>query len=118
MARSIERRACRRFALTLPVLFRWSDNLEHYDVGQCANVGMGGMFIFTTKGLPVGTDVEVEFVIPAFDRMPRELRFRCIGQVSRIESCYQFAGFAVKGRLEGEQQDEQLERMAVSLAKQ
>ena len=117
MGRSIERRAFRRFALRLPVLFRRIDSREHYDIGHCANVGMGGMFIFTANCLPVGTKVEVEFVIPAFDRVPRELRLRCIGQVSRSESCHQFAGFAVSGRLEGANQDEQLETMAVSLTK-
>lgn len=115
---SIERRASRRFALTLPVLFRWADSMEHYDVGQGANVGVGGMFIFTAKCPPVGTQVEIEFVVPAFDRVSRELRLRCVGQVSRVEACYQVAGFAVMGRIEGEHQGAKLEEMAVSLAKQ
>ena len=115
MGRSIERRAFRRFALMLPALFRWADSVEHYDVGQCANVGMGGMFVFTAKCPPVGTQVEIEFVIPAFDRVPQQLRLRCVGQVTRVETCCQVAGFALAGRIEGENQEEQLENMAVSL---
>ncbi len=116
---SVERRNFRRFSLLLPVLFRWTDSSEHYDVGQGANVGLGGIFIFTAKCPPVGTPVEVEFSVPAFDRMSREVRLRCLGQVSRLEACGQVSGFAVTGRIEGEDQHERLEEMSISiLAKQ
>src|SRR5260370_24059968 len=37
VSQPIERRASRRFPLALPVLFRWTDHTEHYDVGHCAN---------------------------------------------------------------------------------
>jgi len=115
----IERRSFRRFSLTLPVLFRWTDSSEHYDVGQAANVGLGGMFIFTAKCPPVGTQVEIEFAIPAFDRIRHEVRFRCVGQVSRLEACAQVSGFAVTGQIEGKDQHEKLEEMSISiLAKQ
>jgi hypothetical protein len=109
--RSIERRSFRRFALMLPVLFRWADSSEHYDGGQCANVGLGGMFVFTQKCPPVGAQVEIEVVIPAFAGVPRELRLRYIGQVTRVEACCQIAGFAVSGRIEGQNQEEQLKDM-------
>jgi hypothetical protein len=97
---SIDRRAFRRFRFLAPVLFRWADSAEHYDGGNCGNVGLGGMFIFTSKCPPVGSQVEIDFTIPAFDRIPRQLRFRCKGQVTRVETCYEVAGFAVAGRIE------------------
>lgn len=112
---SIERRNFRRFSLLLPVLFRWTNGSEHYDVGEGANVGLGGIFIFSTKCPSVGTQVEVEFSVPAFDRMTREVRLRCLGQVSRLEACGQVSGFAVTGRIEGEHKEEQLENMAVTV---
>ena len=100
MDRSIERRACHRFRFLVPVLFRWADSVEHYDVGHSGNVGLGGIFIFTSKCPPVGTQVEIEFTIPAFDRIPSQASFRCNGQVTRVETCYEVAGFAVAGRIE------------------
>jgi hypothetical protein len=108
--RSIDRRAFRRFRFSAPVLFRWADSEEHYDAGNSGNVGRGGMFIFASKCPPLGTQVEIEFTIPAFDRIPRQLRFCCKGQVIRVETCYEVAGFAVAGRIEGELplEDEQL----------
>src|ERR1700690_4040877 len=98
----IDRRAFRRFRFSAPVLFRWADREEHYDAGNSGNVGLGGMFIFAPECPPLGTQVEVEFTVPAFDRLPRQLRFCCKGQVIRVESCYEVAGFAVAGRIEGE----------------
>ena len=110
--RSIDRRAFHRFRILVPVLFRWADSAEHYDVGHSANVGVGGMFILTSKCPPVGTEVEVDFTIPAFDRIPRQLRFCCKGQVCRVETCYEIAGFAVVGRIglvESEKQGDDIE---------
>lgn len=102
MEHSIERRSCRRFHIALPVLFRWTDSVEHYDMGHCGNAGLGGVFVLTPKCPPVGMQVEVELGIPAFDLVPREVRFRCIGRVSRVETCYQLSGFAVAGQLVSE----------------
>jgi hypothetical protein len=97
---SIERRAFRRYPLVLPVLFRWTDSVEHYDVGHCGNAGLGGMFIFTAKCPPVGTQVEIELDIPAFALVPHPCRLRCRGRVMRVEGCSQLRGFAVFGQIE------------------
>jgi hypothetical protein len=114
--RSIDRRAFCRFRLLVPVLFRWADSVEHYyDVGHSGNVGLGGMFTLTSKCPPVGTQVEMEFVIPAFDRITRQVRFRCKGQVTRVESCYGVAGFAVAGRIESGQLGHDIEEVAAGL---
>ena len=102
MEHSIERRTSRRFQIVLPVLFRWADSVEHYDVGHCGNIGQGGMFILAAKCPPPDVEVEVEFALPAFDLVPHPVRLHCIGQVSRVETCYQLNGFAVAGRLVNE----------------
>ena len=102
MDHSIERRTSRRFQIVLPVLFRWADSVEHYDVGHCGNIGRSGMFILAAKCPPPGVEVEVEFALPAFDLVPHPVRLHCIGQVSRVETCYQLNGFAVAGRLVNE----------------
>jgi hypothetical protein len=98
---SIERRAFRRFPLVLPVLFRWTDSVEHYGVGHCGNAGLGGMFVLTEKCPAVGTQVEIELNIPSCELVPRPSRLHCRGRVTRVETCYQLRGFAVVGRMEG-----------------
>jgi len=100
--RPIDRRTFIRFRISVPVLFRWADGTEHYDAGNSGNIGLGGMFIFASKCPPVGTQVEIEFAIPAFDRITRQLRFCFKGQVIRLETCYEVTGFAVAGLIEGE----------------
>jgi hypothetical protein len=98
--RSIDRRTFHRFRFLVPVLFRWADSAEHYDAGHSGNVALGGMLILASKCPPVGTEVEIEFTIPAFDRIPQQFRFSCKGPVIRVESFGQTEGFAVVGRIE------------------
>jgi hypothetical protein len=76
----------------------------HYDAGHCVNIGQGGMFVLAAKTPPVETEVEIEFVVPAFGWVPRPTRLHCVGRVSRVETCYQLTGFAVAGRFVGELQ--------------
>ena len=99
MAHLIERRASRRFQISLPVLFRWADGAEHYDAGHCGNLGLGGMFILAAKCPPSGVEVDVEFALPAFDMVPRPVTLRYLGRVSRVEACYRLSGFAITGQI-------------------
>jgi hypothetical protein len=101
---SIERRNSRRFQIALPLLLRWTNSVDHYDAGHCVNIGQGGMFVLAAKTPPVGSEVEVEFVLPAFGSVPRPTRLHCVGRVSRVETCYQLSGFAVAGQFVGELQ--------------
>jgi hypothetical protein len=73
------------------------------------------MFILTSKCPPVGTEVEIDFTIPAFDRIPRQARFCCQGRVTRVESCYEVTGFAVVGRIESGQLGDHIEEEAAGL---
>jgi len=110
----IERRAFRRFRFIVPVLFRSADSAEHYDVGHSRNVGLGGMFTLASKCPPVGTQVEIDFAIPAFDRIPRQLRLCCKGQVTRVETWFEIAGFAMAGHIEEVGQPGDIEAMALA----
>jgi hypothetical protein len=99
VSQSIERRTSQRFSVALPVLFRWTDSAEHYDVGRCGNTGLGGMFILSARCPPVGMNIEIEMNIPPFDLVPRQC-LRCAGQVLRVEACYHLRGFAVAGQFD------------------
>ncbi|HUJ94080.1 MAG TPA: PilZ domain-containing protein [Terriglobales bacterium] len=98
----VERRHRKRFALVLPVVFHWRDEIEHSAVGYCRNVGLGGVFIVTGDCPPVDVHIEVEVVVPAFDPAPKEILFRHTGRVNRIQVCEDLLGFAVGGRFEDE----------------
>ena len=116
VSQPIERRASPRFPLALPVLVRWTDSPEHYDAGHCANAGLGGMFVLSGTCPPVGTQVDIELNIPAFDLIPRRCQLRCTGRVVRVEGCGQLRGFAVVGRVEDSgRRDDVIEEVAVAL---
>ena len=99
MVESIERRNSRRFQIALPLLLRWADSEDHVDAGHSENISHGGMFVLTANSPPVGIEVEVDLVLPASDLVPRTVRLRCVGRITRVEICDGFKGFAVAGRL-------------------
>ncbi len=98
----IERRSRNRFRLVLPVVFRWSDGTEHSAVGYCRNIGLRGVFIVTGDCPPVGIEIEIDVVVPAFDPEPSEIMFRHTGRVIRIQACENLLGFAVAGQFDDE----------------
>jgi hypothetical protein len=99
---STGRRAFRRFQLAVPALFRWRETGEHREMGCCTNIGLGGLFVLTTKHPPLAAEVQVEVMLPAFDPAAREVRINCVGRVIRTQECgyVSAAGFAVAGSLE------------------
>lgn len=96
----IERRTRARFRLVFPVIFRWSDGTEHSAVGYCRNIGLGGMFVVTGDCPLVGTELEIDVVVPTFDAVPRETLFRHRGETVRTQGCEDLLGFAVAGNFE------------------
>lgn len=103
MDKSIDRRNSPRFQIVLPLLIRWTDGAaDHSCAGHSVNICRSGMFILAAKSPPQGLEVDVEFVVPASDLIPRPIRLRCIGQVRRVEMCYPLRAFAIAGRLVNE----------------
>jgi len=96
------RRSFRRFQLAVPALFRWKEGEERREVGCCTNIGMGGLFVLSSKYPPLAAEVEVEILLPAFDPAFREVRINCAGRVIRTqESCELVSGgFAVAGKFD------------------
>lgn len=93
-----ENRLHSRYALRLPVLFSWRDEIEHRSAGFTRDIGLGGAFVFAQLCPPVGAMVHVELVVPLSKDDGREIRLRCDGRVIRLESDSRFAqGFALAG---------------------
>jgi hypothetical protein len=71
------------------------------------------MFVIAAKTPPLGMEIEVEFVLPAFGVVQRSTRLHCVGRVSRVETCCQLTGFAVAGRFVNGLQADQMGRESV-----
>ena len=99
---SIERRTRTRFQLVFPVIFHWSDGTEHCAVGYCRNIGLGGILIVSNSCPPLDTKVEIDVVLPAFDRAPSEILFRHTGRLVRTQVCDELLGFALAGRFDND----------------
>jgi len=94
-----ERRCLRRFKLVVPVLYRWRDQEERYDVGCCRDISSAGIFVVTAHCPPLHSRIDVEVVLPAGDPLASEVRLRCVGHVVRVQARDNFIGFgfAVSG---------------------
>jgi hypothetical protein len=60
------------------------------------------MFVVTGDCPPVDIDIEIDVVVPAFYPAPKEILFRHIGRVIRIQTCEALRGFAVAGQFDNE----------------
>ncbi|MGH9544564.1 MAG: PilZ domain-containing protein [Terriglobales bacterium] len=102
MDRLSGRRTFRRFHLAVPALFRWRDEQQRQEIGCCTNIGMGGMFVLTSRCPPLDTEVMVEIILPAFKPSAPEIRLNCAGRVIRTQDNRHLGagGFAVAGSFE------------------
>ncbi len=97
-----EQRTFRRFALVVPVLFRWSDEKEHCEVGVCRSVGLGGIFVQTMKPPAVGAAIRLEMVMKGAAPNFGEVLLTLAGRVVRVENGNRLSGFAAAGHFEDE----------------
>ena len=91
----IERRTSRRFQIALPLLLRWADGVDHCEAGHSVNISQGGMLVIAGHTPPLGIDVAVDLVVPAFAWVPRPVRLHGVGRISRSETYYRLKAFAV-----------------------
>jgi hypothetical protein len=95
-----QRRTAVRYWLRLPVLFYWSDGIEHAGAGFTNNVSLDGALISTSKCPPVGSQIRIEVLIPSPDQSGEELRVECIGTVTRVVEQLGCRVFGVQGRFD------------------
>ena len=88
-----EQRCLRRFKLVVPVLYRWTDQEQRYDVGCSRDISSAGIFIVSARCPPLHSSIDVEVVFPACDPLTSEVRLRCAGQVVRVQVSDNATGF-------------------------
>lgn len=63
------------------------------------NLSECGMLVLAKNGPPLGVEVEVDLIMPAFIRVPRPVPLHGVGRVCRIEECDQSDAFALAVRV-------------------
>jgi hypothetical protein len=97
-----QRRSAVRYKLHLPVIFHWSDGVEHTEGGFTCDVALDGTLICSTKCPDVGAEVQIEVLLPSPDRSGEELRIQCVGKVTRVSVKEGSVYFGVEGGFDDE----------------
>ena len=86
MANGIERRASRRFTMTLPLTVRASSpNGTLEQKGQTRDVSFRGLYFLTEAKLEAGSEIEFVLTLPKEITLAGDVHIRCYGQVVRVE---------------------------------
>ena len=85
MTQSIERRASRRFTMTLPLTVRTggSDNTERQ--GQTRDVSFRGLYFLIDAKYDPGSSIEFILTLPREITMAGDVHIRCYAEIVRVE---------------------------------
>jgi len=86
MANSIERRASRRFTMTLPLTVRTSGpegGIERQ--GQTRDVSFRGLYFLIDADFEPGTSIEFILTLPREVTMAGDVHIRCFAEIVRVE---------------------------------
>jgi hypothetical protein len=91
-----EHRRAERFNLELPLTVRWMEGSEQREAQTVTqDISSGGVYFFLPEGIPEGTAVEVEMMMPMQISLGAPMRVRCHGRIRRCElNAYDTAGMA------------------------
>jgi hypothetical protein len=83
-----ERRKARRFALELPVVFRWVNNGQTAceATGVCRDISPRGVFVIACSATPaLSCRLDLVVLLPPFNPRAPALRLHSCGSVVRVE---------------------------------
>jgi hypothetical protein len=87
MENSIERRASRRFTMTLPLTIRASGpdgGIERQ--GQTRDVSFRGLYFLIDAEFEAGSSIEFVLTLPREITMAGDVHIRCFAQIIRVEA--------------------------------
>lgn len=86
MAKDIERRASRRFTLTLPLTVRTTGpNGTLEQPAQTRDVSFRGLYFLIEARFDVGSEIEFVLTLPKEITQAGDVYIRCFGRVVRVE---------------------------------
>ncbi|HJY86550.1 MAG TPA: PilZ domain-containing protein [Candidatus Acidoferrales bacterium] len=86
MAAGIERRASRRFTMTLPLTVRSTGpNGAVERRGQTRDISFRGLYFLSDTYYDVGSEIEFVLTLPREITQAGDVHIRCFGQVVRVD---------------------------------
>jgi PilZ domain len=85
MANSIERRASRRFTMTLPLTIRSGGPGEGERQGQTRDVSFRGLYFLADADFEPGSEIEFILTLPREITMAGDVHIRCFAEIVRVE---------------------------------
>jgi len=97
MANGIERRASRRFTMTLPLMVRSSNSEgEAERSGKTRDVSFRGLYFTIDRQYESGAPLELVLTLPKEITMAGDVHIRCFAQVVRVEPLNGHCGVAAR----------------------
>jgi len=87
-----------RYALRLPVIFRWGDDMTYVEGGFTKDIGRDEAFVIAGNCPPIGSHVRIQVLVPSPDLLPGALRLECLGKVTDVVQGDGCSGFVLHGR--------------------
>jgi hypothetical protein len=86
MGHDVERRAARRFTMTLPLTVRYaSDNGAVEETAETRDISFKGLYFSTTTEVQTGSPIEFVLTLPQQITLAGDVHIRCYGKVLRVE---------------------------------
>jgi PilZ domain len=99
MENELERRAARRFSMTLPVKVRFpAESGVSEENGQTRDVSFRGLYFLMEGTLETGSSIEFVLTLPQQITLAGDVHIRCYARVLRVES--HDSGRGVAARIE------------------
>jgi hypothetical protein len=87
MEGDVERRAARRFSMTLPVKVRFpAESGVAEKQGQTRDVSFRGLYFLIEASLETGSSIEFVLTLPQQITLAGDVHIRCYARVLRVES--------------------------------
>jgi hypothetical protein len=99
MENGTERRAARRFSMTLPVKVRFpAESGVAEEDGKTRDVSFRGLYFLIDSNLETGSSIEFVLTLPQQITLAGDVHIRCYARVLRVES--NDAGRGIAARIE------------------
>jgi PilZ domain len=85
MVQSIERRASRRFTMTLPLTVRSTGTDSSERQGQTRDVSFRGLYFLIDAEFEPGSSIEFILTLPREITMAGDVHIRCFAEIIRVE---------------------------------
>jgi hypothetical protein len=97
MGQEVERRAARRFEMSLPLKVRFvADNGAIEQPGETRDISFRGLYFLITAAIEKGSSIEFILTLPQQITLAGDVHIRCYARVVRVEPRGERRGIAAR----------------------